>query len=65
MLNKDDKLQLTYNSKMMNALLVGLPESKLVKVMDYTTIKVIWDDISCFYEGNNKVKKYELQGYKM
>lgn len=49
----------------MNSLLTGLPESELVKVMDFSTVKSIWDKMRIFYEGENKVKKVKLQGFGM
>ena len=49
----------------MNSLLSSLPESKLFKVMDLTTTKQLWDKMSSCYEGDNKVNKYKLQGFRM
>lgn len=33
MVNKDDKLEITFNAKSMNAILSGLTESKFIKIM--------------------------------
>jgi len=60
LVNKDDKLELTYNSKKMNVILSGLPES-----MHCTTNNEIWDEMMSFYEGDSKVKKTKLQIYIM
>jgi len=49
----------------MNALLTGLPKSEQVKVMDFTTVKAIWDKMSSHYEGDNKVKQAKLQCFRM
>jgi len=64
-ITKDQNTEFTCNDKAMNAFFVGLPKSKLVKVMDYPTAKAIWDMMRNFYEGDNKVKKAKLQGFKM
>lgn len=58
-------MEFTCNAKSMNALLASLPESKVVKVMDYTSRKSIWDKMSSYYEGGNKVTKAKLQGFRM
>lgn len=62
---KYQKLELTCNAKAMHALLSSLPESKLVKVMDWTSAKEIWDKMSNLYEGDNKVNKAKLQGFRI
>jgi len=49
----------------MNALLVGLPESELVKVMHCISAKAIWDKMSNFFEGHSKLKQAKLQGFRM
>ena len=56
LVTKYQKLEFTCNANAMNALLVGLPKSKLVKVMDCKSSKEIWDKMRNFYEGDNKVK---------
>ena len=65
MVTKDQKMEVTCNAKLMNDLLVGLPKSELVKVMDCKSTKAIWDKMSNFYEGDNKVKKAKHQEYMM
>ena len=62
MITNDQKMDFTCNSKTMDSLLGGLPKSKLVKLMDFTFSKAIWDKMSSFYEGDSKVKKTKLQG---
>ena len=55
MVTKDQKLELTCNAK----------ETNLIKVMDFTSAKAISENMSNFYEGDTKVKKDKLQGYRM
>lgn len=64
-ITKNHKIEFTCNAKAMNALLVGLPESELVKVMDYTSAKSIWDKMSSCNEGDSKLKQAKLQGFRM
>eukprot|EP00253_Pinus_taeda_P004369 PITA_04369 len=49
----------------MNALLAGLLESELVKVMVCTTAKEIRDKMSNCYEGDNKAEQAKVQGFRM
>jgi len=62
---KYQKVEFTCNAKAMNSLLVGLPKSELVKVMDCTFAKSIRDKMSSFYEGESMVNKVKLQGFRM
>jgi len=62
---KYQKMEFTCNTKAMNALLAGLHELDLIKVMYFTSTKVIWDKMSNCYEGDNKVNKSKLQGNRM
>lgn len=39
LVDRDDKLEFTYNAKEMNEILGGLPKSELVKFMHYITTK--------------------------
>ena len=48
----------------MYSLLASIPESKLVKVMDCKYTKAIWDKMRNCYEGDNKVKKYKIKGFR-
>jgi len=63
--NKDDKLEFTFNSKAMNAILSGLIEYEFIKVMHYTTAKNMWDKQKNIHEGDYKVNLAKLQVYKM
>jgi hypothetical protein len=62
--SKDDKLEFSFNSKGMNAILNGLIEVEFVKVMHLETAKAMWDKLISNYEGNEKVKVAKLQTYK-
>lgn len=65
LIDKDDKIEFTYNAKVMNKILGGLPESKLVKVLHCIISKEIWDKLRSCYDDDNKVKKAKLQVYIM
>jgi hypothetical protein len=54
--SKDVKLEFSFNSKGMNAILNGLAEADFVKVMHLQTAKEMWDKLINSYEGNEKVK---------
>jgi hypothetical protein len=58
--SKDDKLEFSCNAKAMNSILIGLVESKFVKVMHYDSTKVMWDELISSYEGNEKVRDAKL-----
>ena len=58
-------MEFTCNAKATNALLFGLSELELVKVIACTTAKSIWDKMNKCYEGDNKVKQAKLQGFRM
>jgi hypothetical protein len=59
--SKDDKMDLRFNEKSMNAILSGLVEAEFVKFMHYDSTKVMWDKLISSYEGNEKVKDTKLQ----
>jgi hypothetical protein len=63
--SKDDKLEFSFNSKGMNAILNGLAEAEFVKVMHLDTSKEMWDKLINSYEGNEKVKDAKLQTYRL
>ena len=63
--NKDDKLEFSFNTKVMNAILSGLAEVKFVKFMHLGTAKEMRDKIINSYEGNEKVKDTKLQTYRI
>ena len=58
-------MEFTCNAKATNALLARLPKLELVKVMDCTTTKSIWDKMSSFYKRDIKVKQAKIQGFRM
>jgi len=62
---KYQKMEFTCNVKSMNSMLSSLPELELIKVMDNITTKGIWDNMSSYYEGENKIKQYKLQGLRI
>ena len=41
--SKDDKLEFSFNAKVMNVILNGLVEAGFVKVMHLETAKAMWD----------------------
>jgi hypothetical protein len=49
----------------MNAILSGLVEADIVKVMHLETAKEMWDKLISSYEGNEKVKDAKLQTYRV
>jgi hypothetical protein len=63
--SKDDKLEFSFNSKEMNAILNGLSEVEFVKVMHLESTKAMWDKLISSYEGNEKVKDVKLQTYRL
>jgi hypothetical protein len=63
--NKDDKLEFSFNTKTMNAIMSGLTEAEFVKVMHLETAKEMWDKLISSYEGNEKVKDAKLQTYRV
>jgi hypothetical protein len=63
--NKDDKLEFSFNAKVMNAILSGLAEAEFVKVMHLETTKEMSDKLISNYEGNEKVKDAKLQTYRL
>jgi hypothetical protein len=63
--SKDEKLEFSFNSKGMNAILNGLVEVEFVKVMHLETTKAMWDKLMNSYEGNEKVKYAKLQTYRL
>jgi hypothetical protein len=63
--NKDEKLDFSFNTKAMNAILSGLGEAEFVKVVHLGIAKEMWDKLITSYEGNEKVKDAKLQTYKI
>jgi hypothetical protein len=63
LVNKDDKLEFSFNAKAMKTILSGLAEAKFVKFMHLESAKEIWDKLISSYEGNEKVKDAKLQTY--
>ena len=52
------------DSKARNALLCGLSNSELVKVMNCKTAKEIWDKLKSVHEGDEKIKEAKLQTHR-
>lgn len=46
------------------AILVGLSNTKFVKVMHCKLAKDLWDKLKNYYEGNDKIKEAKLQNYR-
>jgi hypothetical protein len=63
--SKDDKLEIIFNEKEMNAILNGLAEAEFVKVMHLESAKATWDKLISSYERNEKVKYAKLQIYRL
>ena len=63
--SKDDKLEFSFNSKGMNAILNGFSKAEFVKVMHLQISKEMWDKLISSYEGNEKVKYAKLQTYRL
>jgi hypothetical protein len=63
--SKDDKLEFIFNAKGTNAILNGLVEPKIVKVMPLQTAKEMWDKLISSYQGNEKVIYAKIQSYKV
>ena len=61
---KQAKQDFIANEKVMNALLRGLCESKLIKVMHSKTAKKIWDRLENIHEGGTKVNMTKLQAHR-
>ena len=59
-----DKKLFENDSKARNALMCGLSDSELVKVMSCKTSKEIWDKLQSIYEGDKKIKEAKLQTYR-
>ncbi|KAJ8622112.1 hypothetical protein MRB53_030641 [Persea americana] len=51
-----DKKLFENDSKVRNALMCGLSDSELVKVMSCKTSKEIWDKLQSVHEGDKKIK---------
>jgi hypothetical protein len=60
---KDDKIEFIFNAKAMNAIVSGLTEEKIVKVMHLEYAKEMWGKLISSYEGNEMVMDAKLQTY--
>ena len=58
---KEAKQDFIANAKAMNALLSGLSEAEIIKVMHNKTAKEIWDALERTHEGDKKVMMAKLQ----
>ena len=63
--SKDDKLEFSFNAKVMNAILSGLAKAEFVKMMHLESAKEMWEKLVSSYEGNEKVKDAKLQTYRL
>jgi hypothetical protein len=61
--SKDDKLEFSFDEKIVNVILSGLAEVEFVKVMHLEYAKEMWDKLISGYGGNEKVKGAKLQTY--
>ena len=53
-----------HNAKAMNVIFCGLSELKFFKVMYCESTKYIWDKIQTIYEGDDEVKKENIQTHR-
>ncbi|KAJ8644712.1 hypothetical protein MRB53_006460 [Persea americana] len=60
----NEKKLYEYDAKARNALMNGLSDAELVKVMSCTSAKEIWDKLQGVYEGDKKIKEAKLQTYR-
>jgi hypothetical protein len=65
LVSKDDKIEFSFNAKVMNSILSGLVESEFVKVMHLEFAKEMWNKLISSYERNEKVKGAKLQTYRL
>ena len=63
-IDRDELDQYEANAKSLDAILSGLTNSVLVKVMKCKTSKHAWEKLIRVYEGAPKVKESKLQTYK-
>jgi hypothetical protein len=63
--SKDDKLEFSFNAKVMNVVFSGLAEAEFVKVMQLESSKERWDKLISSYEGDEKVKDAKLQTHRL
>lgn len=52
------------NAKAKNAILCGLTNSELTKVMHCASAKDVWKELNSIYQGGDKVKQAKLQTYQ-
>ena len=63
--SKDDKIEFSFNAKVMNVILSGLAEAEFVKVIHLESTKEMWDKLIINYVGNEKVMGAKLQTYRL
>lgn len=64
LIDPEDKKLFGCNSKAKNAIMCGLVESELVKIMGCKTAKEIWDKLKSIREGDDKIKEAKLQTHR-
>jgi len=60
-----DRKEYESNSKAKNAIMCGLVDRELVRVMNYKSEKEIWDKLKSIHEGDMKIKEAKLQTHQM
>lgn len=60
-IDPDAKKEYENNAKDKHAILSGLPDNEVVKVMHFSSAKETWDKLQRLYEGDVKVKEAKLQ----
>ena len=63
-IDEGELAQYEANAKAINAILSGLIESIILKLIQWKTSKHASEKLKCIYEGNSKVNKSKLQTYK-
>jgi len=59
------KKEFENDSKAQNALMCGLVDNEMTKVMTCTLAKEIWDKLKSIHEGDVKIKEVKLQTHKV
>jgi len=60
----DDKKAYESNLKAKNAIMYGLVDRELVKVMNYESAKEIWDKLKSIHERDMKIEEAKLQTHR-
>jgi len=53
-----------YHSKAKNAIMYGMVDSELVKIMGCKSTKEMWDKLKSIHEGDDKIKEAKMQTFR-